>query len=377
MHLRHHSIESWRQPLMLLNRSLLLFGTLLLSESLSHSHFRECTKKIFLPISLKLKDILNRLVNRKISAEMRISQKSDIMLHSKTIKELSSEWIEDKKKYVKRSTYALYSVLLENQILPAFGTSRSLNEAEVQDFIFKKISSGLSRKSVRDIVAVIKMIKRYGIRNGVLEPAEWCLRFPMPPAKNAPSVMNQQDQKKILHYIEKNFTFKSLGIYICLLTGMRIGEICALKWKDIDIECGIFHVRRTIERIYIIEEGQRRTELLIGTPKTATSLRAIPISRSLLRILKPLKKIVNEDNYFLTNGQKPLEPRSYRAYYLRLLRMLGIQKVKFHGLRHSFATRCIESGCDYKTISSILGHADISTTLNLYVHPLLSGEILP
>lgn len=331
-------------------------------------------KEIFLPISLKLKDILNRLVNRIISAEMRISQKSDIMLHSKTIKELSSEWIEDKKKYVKRSTYALYSVLLENQILPAFGTSRSLNEAEVQDFIFKKISSGLSRKSVRDIVAVIKMIKRYGIRNGVLEPAEWCLRFPMPPAKNAPSVMNQQDQKKILHYIEKNFTFKSLGIYICLLTGMRIGEICALKWKDIDIECGIFHVRRTIERIYIIEEGQRRTELLIGTPKTATSLRAIPISRSLLRILKPLKKIVNEDNYFLTNGQKPLEPRSYRAYYLRLLRMLGIQKVKFHGLRHSFATRCIESGCDYKTISSILGHADISTTLNLYVHPDISQK---
>lgn len=312
---------------------------------------------------------MNRLVNRKISAEMRISQKSDIMLHSKTIKELSSEWIEDKKKYVKRSTYALYSVLLENQILPAFGTSRSLNEAEVQDFIFKKISSGLSRKSVRDIVAVIKMIKRYGIRVGVLEPSEWCLKFPMPPAKNTPAVMSLQDQKKILNYIENNFTFKSLGIYICLLTGMRIGEICALKWKDIDLEYGIFHVRRTIERIYIIEDGQRKTELLVGTPKTASSLRDIPISHRLLRMLKPMKNIVNDDNYFLTNGQKPLEPRTYGIYYLRLLKTLGIQKMKFHGLRHSFATRCIESGCDYKTLSSILGHADIGTTLNLYVHP--------
>lgn len=291
------------------------------------------------------------------------------MLYSKTIKELSSEWIEDKKKYVKRSTYALYSVLLENQILPAFGTSRRLDEAEVQDFIFKKISSGLSRKSVRDIVAVIKMIKRYGIRTGVLEPAEWCLKFPTPPAKSGPAVMSLQDQKKILHYIEANFTFKSLGIYICLTTGMRIGEICALKWEDIDLEYGIFHVRRTIERIYIIEDGQRRTELIVGTPKTASSLRVIPICRSLLRILKPLKKIANEDNYFLTNGRKPLEPRSYRAYYFRLLKMLGIRKVKFHGLRHSFATRCIESGCDYKTLSSILGHSDISTTLNLYVHP--------
>jgi integrase len=291
------------------------------------------------------------------------------MLHSKTIKELSSEWIEDKKKYVKRSTYALYSVLLENQILPAFGASHSLNEVEVQEFIFKKISSGLSRKSVRDMVSVVKMIKRYGIRVGVLEPSEWCLKFPMPPVKTTPVVMSLQDQKKILNYIEKNFTFKSLGIYICLLTGMRIGEICALKWKDIDLEYGIFHVRRTIERIYIIEDGQRKTELLVGTPKTASSLRDIPISHRLLRMLKPMKNIVNDDNYFLTNGQKPLEPRTYGIYYLRLLKTLGIQKMKFHGLRHSFATRCIESGCDYKTLSSILGHADIGTTLNLYVHP--------
>ena len=291
------------------------------------------------------------------------------MLHSKTIKELSSEWIEDKKKYVKRSTYAVYSVILEDYILPVFGTFHSISEEEVQDFIFKKIKSGLSRKSVRDIVAVLKMIHRYGIRTGYLEPSEWDLKIPETHAKKRMAVMDISDQKKISRYIESNFTFKSLGIYICLLTGMRIGEICALKWSDIDTEYGIFSIRRTIERIYIVENNERRTELLIGPPKTVSSVRDIPISRQLLRLLKPLKRISCEENFFLTNSTVPLEPRSYRAYYLSLLKKLGIKRVKFHGLRHSFATRCIESGCDYKTLSAILGHSDISTTLNLYVHP--------
>lgn len=301
-------------------------------------------------------------------------EKTIIMSNAKTIKEISSEWIEDKKKYVKRSTYAVYTVILEDYIIPEFGTSHSISEAEAQDFIFKKIKSGLSRKSVKDIIGVLKMIRRYGIRMGYLESAEWDLRFPETQAKKNMVVINISDQKKILSYIESNFTFKSLGIYICLMTGMRIGEICALKWSDIDAEYGIFSIRRTIERIYIIENNERRTELLIGPPKTASSARDIPISRQLLRILKPLKRIACDENFFLTNSPIPIEPRSYRGYYSRLLKKLGIRKVKFHGLRHSFATRCIESGCDCKTLSAILGHSDISTTLNLYVHPDISQK---
>lgn len=86
-------------------------------------------------------------------------------------------------------------------------------------------------------------------------------------------------------------------------------------------------------------------------------------------MVKPLKKIVNSSFFVLTNSDKPTEPRTYRNYYKRLLNQLGIPPLKFHGLRHSFATRCIESNCDYKTVSVLLGHSNISTTLNLYVHP--------
>ena len=108
---------------------------------------------------------------------------------------------------------------------------------------------------------------------------------------------------------------------------------------------------------------------MISTPKTQNSIREIPLSKELIRLLKPLKKVVNDTFYVLTNESNPTEPRTYRNYYKSILEKLNIPHLKFHGLRHSFATRCIESQCDYKTVSVILGHANISTTLNLYVHP--------
>ena len=172
-----------------------------------------------------------------------------------------------------------------------------------------------------------------------------------------------------MSFIQEHFTFKNLGIYICLSTGLRIGEVCALTWDDINIELGIISIKRTIERSYIIDGEKRHTELIINTPKTKNSIREIPITKELIRILKPLKKIVNGNYYILTNEEKPTEPRTYRNYYKKLMKDLNIPELKFHGLRHSFATRCIESNCDYKTVSVILGHSNISTTLDLYVHP--------
>lgn len=124
-----------------------------------------------------------------------------------------------------------------------------------------------------------------------------------------------------------------------------------------------------IECIYIIEGEEKHTELVINTPKTKNSCREIPMNKELLAMIKPLKKVVNDDFYVLTNDEHPTEPRTYRNYYNGLMAKLNIPKLKYHGLRHSFATRCIEAGCDYKTVSVLLGHSNISTTLNLYVHP--------
>ena len=285
------------------------------------------------------------------------------------IKELVTLWINDKKLYVKKSTYSAYILLLENHILPFFGDMEHIEEKEVQNFVFKKFNEGLSLKSVKDMLVVLKMILKFAFKHKYLDYFDLDIKFPPIPENKDLEVLNIADHKKIINYLKENFTFKNLGIYICLLTGMRIGEICGLKWSDIDIEQGVIKVRRTVQRIYIIDNEEKHTEISIDTPKTKNSIRDIPISSELLKVIKPLKKIVNDNFFVLTNDTKPTEPRIFRSYYERLIKTLNIPKLKFHGLRHSFATRCIESKCDYKTVSVILGHSNISTTLNLYVHP--------
>ena len=292
----------------------------------------------------------------------------------KLFTELVTLWKADKKLYVKRSSFSAYVLLLENHLLPAFGHHHDIQEAAVQDFVFQKLEQGLSQKTIKDILIVLKMVVKFGVKKKWLEHRQFDIQFPTQREKQSIEVLSRSHQKKIMEHIQEHFTFRNLGVYICLSSGMRIGEICALTWEDIDTENGIINVRKTIQRVYTIEESNRRTELILDTPKTKNSIREIPMSRDLLRMLKPIKKIVNHSFFVLTNETRPTEPRTYRIYYKTLMKALGIPELKFHGLRHSFATRCIESKCDYKTVSVLLGHSNISTTLNLYVHPNLEQK---
>lgn len=289
--------------------------------------------------------------------------------NKKTIKEIADIWKEDKRQYVKQSTMAVYLLSLENHLLPVFGGKMEVTEEEVQAFALDKLNHGLSQKSIKDMLIVLKMVVRFGEKQGWLNHVEWKVKFPANQPNATLPILTKAHQKKLMDYLKDNFTFPNLGILVCLSTGLRIGEVCALKWSDINMDTGLLHVNRTIERIYIVDSDKPHTEIVINTPKTKNSLREIPLSKELVRIFKSLMKVVNKDYYVLTNNTKPTEPRTYRNYFNKLLKQLDIPRLKFHGLRHSFATRCIESHCDYKTVSVLLGHADISTTLNLYVHP--------
>lgn len=291
------------------------------------------------------------------------------MVNEKNIRQIAILWQEDKRQFVKKSTFAAYSLIVETHLLPAFGNLNTVTEKEVQEFVLHKLKGGLSQKTIKDMLIVLRMILKFGAKNNYCSYSPIDVIFPTDRERQELEVLSITSQKKIMRFIEDNFTFRNLGIYICLSTGIRIGELCALTWDDIDTDSGVIHIRKTIQRIYICENGIKHTELLIDTPKTATSIRDIPMTKELLTIIKPLRKIVKGDYYVLTNDESPTEPRTYRNYYKKLLVKLDIPPIKFHGLRHSFATRCIESHCDYKTVSVILGHSDISTTLNLYVHP--------
>lgn len=285
------------------------------------------------------------------------------------IKEIAELWKSDMKQYVKESTYSAYCLIVANHIIPYFGTKEMFVEDDVQDFVLESLKKDLSEKTVKDIVVVIKMIQKFAAKKNLMLLSPFDIKYPKSSVKKELEVMSKDNQRKLLNYLNDNFSFKNLGITICLCTGLRIGELCALKWENFDLENKVLKVRHSLQRIYIVDEETRYTKIKEDMPKTKESNRDIPLSNDLYAIIKPLKKVCNDSFYVLSNDVKPIEPRTYRNYYKKVLSILGIPYLKFHGLRHSFATRCIESKNSVKTVSVILGHANITTTLNLYIHP--------
>ena len=291
-----------------------------------------------------------------------------------TFSSVAELWKADKKQYVKKSTYAAYCLIIQSHLIPEMGGMDDVTEAVAQDFVIHKLESGLSQKTVRDILVVLKMILRFGAKHGYLESHQIDVVFPTEREKQDVEVLTLANQCQLMTYVKEHFTFQNLGIFICLNAGLRIGEVCALRWNDIDVISGVIHVNKTLQRIYMVDGETRYTELIEDVPKTKNSIREVPMTRDLLALVRPLKKVVRGDYYVLTNASTPTEPRTYRVYFNKLQQQLGLPKMRFHGLRHSFATRCIESKCDYKTVSVLLGHSNISTTLNLYVHPNLEQK---
>ena len=291
-----------------------------------------------------------------------------------TFSKVAELWKADKKQYVKKSTYAAYCLLIQSHLLPALSEKEDIREEDVQGLVNRKLESGLSQKTVRDILVVLKMILRYGAKYGLLPGHQIDVIFPTDREKQDLEVLTLAHQRQLMTFVKDHFTFLNLGIYICLSAGLRIGEVCALQWDDVDISSGVIRVNKTLQRIYLVDGEEKYTELIIDKPKTKNSIREVPMTKDLLALVRPLKKIVRSDYYVLTNAATPTEPRTYRCYFNKLQQQLGLPKMRFHGLRHSFATRCIESKCDYKTVSVLLGHSNISTTLNLYVHPNLEQK---
>ena len=287
---------------------------------------------------------------------------------SPSFPEVAAAWKADKRQWVKPSTYAIYVRLLNLYILPSFGGERPQNAGAVQTFADSLLERGLSVKTVRDTLLVLKMILRHGADAGAWPLLESKVHYP-PTGKRTPTILSRPQQRMLMDYLQSHFSFQNLGILICLHSGLRIGEVCALQWRDIDVSAREIHITKTVQRICITDGSTHEYYLSVDRPKTPTSIRDIPISRELNTLLKPLRRIMQPEDYVVSNTRKPLEPRYLRDHYHQVLDSLGLPRLRFHALRHSFATRCIESKCDYKTVSVLLGHASIATTMDLYVHP--------
>ena len=184
--------------------------------------------------------------------------------------------------------------------------------------------------------------------------------------------MTKYEQNKLTNYVLNNLTSRNIGILLSLYSGIRIGELCALQWKDIDFKNNKLIISKTVQRIYIKDKDKNISKVIITSPKTKNANREIPINKDFIEILKKIKS--DNDYYILSNNEKYIEPRTYRKYFNKALKENKIKHFNFHSLRHTFATNCITLGCDYKTVSELLGHANVNITLNLYVHPRYSQK---
>ena len=214
------------------------------------------------------------------------------------------------------------------------------------------------------MVLLIKLSLKRDAKINSYQPLFIDLDLPATSKKKKITILSRTDQKSIMNYILSNDNQKYCGIILSLMTGLRIGELCALKWSDIDLKKRIIVVNKTLQRI--CEKG-KKSKITITTPKTSNSLREIPISNTLYDFLIKLRP-AKRDIYFLTSSSVPTEPRNYRKIYLTLLKKLKINKTSFHALRHTFATRLIENKVDIKTVSELLGHASVNITISIYVH---------
>ena len=294
------------------------------------------------------------------------------MQNNLPFREVADIWKENKRSMVKHSTFCAYMLVLKTHLLPKFGDATVITEAEAQQFALDKLNSGLSRKSVHDILAVLKAIAKYGAKHEIFDLPSWDIYYPTETTARKLPVLSLPDHRKLLGELSANPTTQNIGIMIALCCGLRIGEVCALQWHNVDMQRRIITVANTVSRIYNCDT--MHTEHYASSPKTKSSNREIPISHVLLNALRSVKRQQSGGDYVVGEGTKAKEPRTYRETFSRILKRLEIPSIVFHGLRHTFATRCIESGCDYKTVSVILGHSNVATTLNLYVHPNLDQK---
>ncbi len=292
---------------------------------------------------------------------------------AKTLKELCGEWLASAKLRVKKSSYCCYEKLINKHILPYFEDINygELGTPVINEFAAYKLKcgrvngfGGLSAKSVHDILVVMRSVARYAEREyGYRNPMR---NISMPKSEsNEAEVFNKEERGKLQSYLQSNLTDSNLGILLTMYSGLRIGELCALTWGDIDFADGTIRVSKALQRVSE-RSGNNKTSVVITSPKSKTSVREIPIPTFVMEILKRTRR--SDNCYILSGNNRPVEPRTMQNRFKAVLKECGIRSAKFHLIRHTYATVCIESGFDAKTVSELLGHSNVNITLNRYVH---------
>ncbi|MGN1139418.1 MAG: site-specific integrase [Ruminococcus sp.] len=310
--------------------------------------------------------------NKLIKAQNKtgeVNNKNKVFLFKDVVK----LWNTANYRNLKESTQLKYEYIIEKHILPFLGNCNinCIDSFMINDFITKKLKTGringdggLSSSYVKSILFIVNSVIQFAVQEHLCNPIliNSCKILV---EKKKVSIFNRDEQIRLENCLLRNHDMTKLGILISLRTGLRIGEVCALKWTDIDFNNKIIHIQSTVSRVKK-KEG-KGTQLIIGKPKTKSSIRDIPIPSDLYNELITIKGKTNSP-YVVSDKNSFVSPRTFEYRYHKVLTSCDINSINYHALRHTFATRCVEVGVDVKTLSEILGHSNVSITLNTYVH---------
>ena len=272
---------------------------------------------------------------------------------------MTVEWLNSIKNQVKPNTYQKYESVCKNHVIDEIGSMlvKMISNYTIINFTNRLKEKSLSAKSINDILIVLGLVFKYAEEEYEISTPR--IRYIKEDKKDM-RVLSVEEQLQLTTYLNSHVDIYKLGILIALYTGIRVGELCALQWEDITDE--YIQINKTMTRI---KSDNGKTEIKIGTPKSDSSKRLIPTPQSLLPLIKQFKS----DGYILSTVKLDYtEPRLMQIKFEKMITEAGLDKTNFHALRHTFATRCVEAGVDVKTLSEILGHSDVKTTLNRYVH---------
>lgn len=285
-------------------------------------------------------------------------------------------WMKLRSVQQKASTKLKYEYLIEEHIKPELGgyDVKDVSEVVINTFLESKMKGGrldhgggLSNSYVTSMFLIIRSSLKYASDQELCRQLKSPVFKPTNQTKEI-AILKVEEQKFLEEKLMTDESLESLGIIIALNTGLRIGELCALKWSDIDFDSKIIHVRHTVVRVKNLDSNiNQKTILILDRPKTFTSSRDIPITTKLFPVLAKAMS-VSQSDFVVSSTNSFISPRTFEYRYHKKLEEYGIAQINFHALRHSFATRCIEKGVDIKTLSEILGHSNVSITLNTYVH---------
>jgi len=276
------------------------------------------------------------------------------------LEELMWKWLSVNADTIKKTTYYKYESMISNHLSSGIGRIpiKNITDDTIPAFVEEKLhgSHVLSPKTVNDLLVIIGMAFTY---------AEQTFGFRKPPLRRVREehretrVLSIAEQKKLETFLLKDMDCCKMGVLVALYSGLRIGELCGLQWED--IRNGNITVNKSLHRI----KSGEGTVVEFSSPKTQASYRVVPLPAFLSELIAPYR---STGSFLKTDQGKQVEPRLLQMKFKKYLAACGLEDVNFHALRHTFATRCIEAGFDVKTLSEILGHTDVKTTLNRYVH---------